>query len=185
MSGFRKLESNIKNMMSVKHLVLGGARSGKSRYAQRLAENAGREVVYIATASAGDAEMHARIERHKQQRPNHWKLVEESIYLADVLRQQDAANRIVLIDCLTLWLSNLLGKEDEALWMNECNKLFAVLPQLHCDLIMVSNEVGQGIVPANALARRFIDEAGWLHQRLAEICNRVTFMLAGIPQTLK
>ena len=171
--------------LNMKHLVLGGARSGKSRYAQQLAENSNRKVIYIATAAAGDAEMQARIEKHQQQRPAHWRVVEEQIHLADVLQQNDAVDHVLLVDCLTLWLSNLLGKENETLLQDECNKLFAVLPPLQCHLIIVSNEVGQGIVPVNALARRFVDEAGWLHQRLAEICTDVTFMVAGLPQTLK
>lgn len=169
----------------MKHLVLGGARSGKSRYAQNMADNTGRHVVYVATAGADDAEMQARIEKHKQIRPPHWQLVEEQIHLADVLLQHDAADRILLVDCLTLWLSNLLCVGNDKQLTDECEKLLKVIPGLQANLLLVSNEVGQGIVPANELARRFIDEAGWLHQRLTELCSQVTFMVAGIPQVLK
>lgn len=169
----------------MKHFVLGGARSGKSRYAQQLAENSGLDVVYIATAWAGDDEMHARIALHQQQRPAHWRLIEEHEHLAKVLLQQDALNRLLLVDCLTLWLSNLLGSRDATLFRTERDKLFEVMPQLKGELILVSNEVGQGIVPDNALARVFIDEAGRLHQQLADICDQVTFMIAGLPQRIK
>lgn len=169
----------------MKHLVLGGARSGKSRYAQQWAEDSKQDVIYIATAQAGDNEMRLRIEKHQQQRPAHWLLVEEPIHLADVLLAHDAANRVLLVDCLTLWLSNLLGESNNRLLADECEKLLSTLPALQCDVLLVSNEVGQGIVPVNALARQFIDEAGWLHQRLAALCDRVTFVVAGLPQTIK
>ena len=169
----------------MKHFILGGARSGKSRYAQQLAERTGLEPIYIATATADDDEMRLRIKQHQQQRPAHWRLVEEPVQLAEVLLQQDANNRVILVDCLTLWLSNLLAEDNEDILKSECDKLLHTIPGLQCQLLLVSNEVGQGIVPANALARRFIDEAGWLHQRLAETCNKVTFMTAGLPQTLK
>ena len=167
------------------HLIIGGARSGKSRYAQQLAARAGLDVIYIATATADDDEMRARIQQHQQQRPAHWQLVEEPVQLANVLLLQAASDRVLLVDCLTLWLSNLLAQRDSTLLKSECDKLVNIIPDLPCQLILVSNEVGQGIVPANALARRFIDEAGWLHQRLAEVCSTVTIMTAGLPQTLK
>lgn len=169
----------------MKQLVLGGARSGKSRYAQQLAVDYGLDVIYVATATAGDEEMRLRIHQHQQQRPSHWHLVEEQLHLADVLLQNDAVGRVLLVDCITLWLSNLLCSDNEKQFSHECSNLLAVIPQLQCRLILVSNEVGQGIVPVNELARRFVDEAGWLHQRLAGICDRVTFMVAGLPQILK
>ena len=169
----------------MKHLILGGARSGKSSYAQQLAEHSKQDVIYVATATAGDEEMRLRIQKHQQQRPAHWRLIEEQIHLADSLLQHDAVDRVILVDCLTLWLSNLLGQNNQQLLNDECEKLFDVMPALQSTLIMVSNEVGQGIVPINELARRFVDETGWLHQRLAGMCDKVTFMVAGLPQPIK
>lgn len=167
----------------MKHLILGGARSGKSRHAEQLAEQSGCDVVYIATAEALDAEMTARIAHHRAQRPGHWHLVEEPQALAHVLRMQAAPDRCLLVDCLTLWLGNLLA--DEARLQQELAALYAVLPELPGEVLLVSNEVGWGIVPDNPLARRFRDEAGRLHQRLAGVCDRVTLVVAGLPLALK
>ena len=169
----------------MKQLILGGARSGKSNYAQQQAESGERQVVYIATAQGGDDEMRQRIALHQQQRPRHWILVEEQIALADVLQQQDAEQKCFLVDCLTLWLSNLLCHEDTSLFQHERNKLLEVMPALQSDVILVSNEVGQGIVPLGELNRRFVDEAGRLHQALAQQCDRVVWIMAGLPQVLK
>jgi len=167
----------------MKHLILGGARSGKSRHAEQLAQESGHAVVYIATAQALDAEMAARIAYHQAQRPGHWHLVEEPLALAAVLRAAAAPGRCLLVDCLTLWLGNLLA--DEVRLQQEVDALYAVLPELPGDILLVSNEVGWGIVPDNALARRFRDEAGRLHQRLAALCDRVTLVAAGLPLALK
>lgn len=166
-------------------LILGGARSGKSRYAEQRARDSGLEVVYIATAQALDGEMQARIEHHRAARPPHWRTVEAPCALAATLAAQAAAGRCLLVDCLTLWLSNLLCADAESLLATEVDALSAVLPQLPGQVLLVSNEVGWGIVPDNPLARRFRDEAGRLHQRLAAQCARVTLVVAGLPLTLK
>ncbi|GAB4292647.1 MAG: bifunctional adenosylcobinamide kinase/adenosylcobinamide-phosphate guanylyltransferase [Thiohalomonadaceae bacterium] len=168
----------------MKHLILGGARSGKSRHAERLAAQVGRSVVYIATAEVLDEEMAARVAHHRAQRPADWALVEEPLALAEVLCREAAVERCLLVDCLTLWLGNLLAQGDERM-AQEMNALYAALPELPGDVLLVSNEVGWGIVPDNPLARRFRDEAGRLHQRLAQLCDRVTLVAAGLPLSLK
>ena len=168
----------------MKELILGGARSGKSAFAQRRAIASGFEVVYLATAQAGDAEMAERIACHRAARPSDWGLVEEPLALAAALRAHAAPNRCLLVDCLTLWLSNLLAAGDDAL-AAETQDLLTALPALPGHLLLVSNEVGQGIVPLNPLARRFRDEAGLLHQAVADRCDRVSFVIAGLPLTLK
>jgi adenosylcobinamide kinase/adenosylcobinamide-phosphate guanylyltransferase len=178
-------------------LIFGGARSGKSAYAERLATETGKDVIYIATASAGDSEMAARIRHHRQQRPAHWTTVEEELALADALRTWRAPDRIVLVDCLTLWLSNLLfsdGKQYPEVGAVELPKRFhagraALLEEIaRADagaVIFVSNEVGMGIVPYGAVSRAFTDEAGRLNQAIAAACDHVAFVAAGLPLTLK
>lgn len=169
--------------------ILGGARSGKSRFAEQQASASNKEVYYIATAAAGDGEMSLRIKQHQQQRPSHWFTVEEQINLADTLLQHDHRDRIFLIDCLTLWLSNILFADseqaNEARFKDQKLQLLNTLPQLQADIILVSNEVGQSITPINAMARRFIDEAGRLHQEIASLSQRVNFVTAGLVQQLK
>ncbi len=165
-------------------LILGGARSGKSALAERLAGATG-EVVYIATATAGDAEMAARIEHHQARRPDHWATIEAPLQLAATLRQQAAAERCLLVDCLTLWLTNWLLRDDEAAFRAERDALLAALPALPGRVILVSNETGCGVVPMGELSRRFVDESGWLHQRVAALADRVVFTVAGLPQVLK
>ena len=165
-------------------LILGGARSGKSRYAERLAHESGREAVYIATGWAGDEEMSARITRHREQRPQSWLTVEEPCALGKALQTHAAVNRFLIVDCLTLWLANLLEQGD-ARFQQERVALLDTLPALPGTICLVSNEVGLGIVPINPLARRFVDEAGWLHQDLAQRCERVVWIAAGLPQILK
>lgn len=169
----------------MKELVLGGARSGKSAYAQQQAMDSELAVIYIATATAGDAEMQARIERHRADRPAHWRLIEEPVALADTLQDNASAGHCLLVDCLTLWLNNLLGLRDEAALRLQIDKLVNVLPALPGKIILVSNETGLGIIPLGELSRRYCDEAGLLHQRLAQLCERVTFMVAGLPQKIK
>ncbi|WP_233841037.1 bifunctional adenosylcobinamide kinase/adenosylcobinamide-phosphate guanylyltransferase [Dyella sp. 2HG41-7] len=166
-------------------LILGGARSGKSALAERLAIESGRNVVYIATAQAGDAEMAARIAHHRERRPGQWQCVEEPSHLADALREHARDDRCILVDCLTLWLSNLLGDTDPSSFERERDRLLRVLPGLPGELLMVSNEVGLGIVPMGELTRRFVDEAGRLHQSIAAISERVVFVAAGLPLVLK
>lgn len=169
----------------MRSLILGGARSGKSALAERLAIDSKREVVYIATAQAGDAEMASRIAHHRLRRPQQWLCVEEPIQLADVLREHAREHRCILVDCLTLWLSNLLGDADEHAFERERIRLLDALPELPGDLLMVSNEVGLGIVPLGELTRRFVDEAGRLHQAIATVSERVVFVAAGLPLALK
>ncbi|MDX1653747.1 MAG: bifunctional adenosylcobinamide kinase/adenosylcobinamide-phosphate guanylyltransferase [Candidatus Competibacteraceae bacterium] len=169
---------------SGKELILGGARSGKTRLAQQRAADSGREVVYIATAQALDGEMAQRIARHRAERPGQWTLVEEPLALAATLKEQARADRCLLVDCLTLWLSNLLAV-DKGTLDRQRQALLDSLPGLPGQVILVSNEVGQGIVPVNPLARRFRDEAGRLHQDLALLCQRVTLVVAGLPLALK
>lgn len=167
----------------MRELILGGARSGKSRLAEQRARDSGLAVTYVATAEAGDAEMEARIAEHRRRRPPEWRTVEAPRSLARVLHENAAPDRLLLVDCLTLWLANLL--EDEEDFRRERQDLLETLPALPGEIVLVSNEVGQGIVPDNPLARRFRDEAGWLHQAVGEVCERVTFVVAGLPVTLK
>ena len=168
----------------MRELILGGARSGKSALAEQLAAESGLEVVYIATAEARDGEMCERIAHHKSRRPEHWLCIEEPLQLATILQQQAAANRCLLVDCLTLWLSNLLAAGDEV-FEGERQALLEVMSQLPGRIIFVSNEVGLGIVPLGELTRQFCDESGRLHQAVAASCDRVTFVTAGLPMILK
>ncbi len=166
-------------------LILGGARSGKSRFAERLAAESGLAVTYIATSQALDGEMSARIAHHRQRRPVLWSLVEEPLQLARVLREQAAPQRCLLVDCLTLWLTNLLMLDDAARLAEARDALLECLPELPGRIILVSNETGLGVVPLGELTRRYVDEAGWLHQAVADRAQRVTFMVAGLPMTMK
>ncbi len=163
--------------------VLGGARSGKSSFAQALAELEKGELIYIATAQAFDAEMTERIARHKSDRGVRWQTVECHLALADAISIHQRAGTTILVDCLTLWLSNLmLGGHDICA---AAATLAEGLKNSPAKIILVSNEVGQGIVPDNALARRFRDEAGWLNQAIAAAADDVWFVTAGIRQRLK
>lgn len=166
-------------------LILGGARSGKSRCAEQLAQVGGKTVIYVATAEAGDDEMQQRIDHHRQQRPDHWVTVEEPIALASTLAKYNQTEYCLLVDCLTLWLTNLLLAPQADTLHRERQAVFDLLPTLQCDVIFVSNEVGQGVVPMDSLSRRFVDEAGFLHQQLAAGCQRVLFTVAGLTQCLK
>lgn len=166
-------------------LILGGIRSGKSRLAERLAHESALPVTYIATATADDAEMQARIEAHKLTRPDTWQVVEEPLALANTLRDYDAPLHCLLVDCLTLWLTNLLLTEDEQRLQDEIDALLATLPNLQSRLLLVSNETNMGIVPLGELSRRFCDNAGRLHQLLAADCDNVILTIAGLPQVLK
>lgn len=166
-------------------LILGGARSGKSRYAEHLAAQSQKTVVYIATAQAHDAEMQTRIAHHQASRPADWLTIEEPLTLAATLAAHAQPDRVVLVDCLTLWLTNLLCADDSERLHTELNALHALLPKLTGELILVSNETGLGVVPMGELTRRYVDEAGRMHQRLAAAMQRVIFMMAGLPQVLK
>ncbi len=166
-------------------LILGGARSGKSACAERLAQGYGLQVTYLATATAGDGEMAARIAHHRERRPTHWRTRECARGLASALREEAAPDRCLLVDCLTLWVSNLLFEEGESVWQQERAELLRVLPELPGEVLLVSNEVGLGVVPMGAISRRFVDESGRLHQALAAQCGRVLFVAAGLPFALK
>ncbi|MGQ7818175.1 bifunctional adenosylcobinamide kinase/adenosylcobinamide-phosphate guanylyltransferase [Metapseudomonas furukawaii] len=166
-------------------LILGGARSGKSRLAERLAGESGLRVTYVATSLPLDGEMSARVAHHRARRPAHWGLVEEPLELARVLRESAAPDACLLVDCLTLWLTNLLMLDDPARLDAEREALLACLGELPGRLLLVSNETGLGVVPLGELTRRYVDEAGWLHQAIAERCERVVFTVAGLPMILK
>ncbi len=164
--------------------VLGGARSGKSSLAEQRAIASNKQLVYIATAEVGDKEMDARIAHHRERRGDDWQLVEEPLSLAAALKTHSHQDNCILVDCLTLWLSNALHRGDDD-WQQQRDLLIETLPQLPGDIIMVSNEVGQGIVPLGELSRRFVDESGWLHQDIARLSDSVIFVVAGLPQFLK
>ncbi|MBI4710839.1 MAG: bifunctional adenosylcobinamide kinase/adenosylcobinamide-phosphate guanylyltransferase [Nitrospirae bacterium] len=163
--------------------IIGGARSGKSAFALNEANKFKGQKAYIATAQALDEEMRERIEKHKQQRGGEWDAYEEPLKVADVLREIKDKYKVVIIDCLTLWLSNLMcnGKDVE----KEIDSLCGSLSTVHCQLFTVSNEVGMGIVPENELARKFRDFAGILNQKVAGIADDVYLVTAGIPVKIK
>ena len=166
-------------------LILGGARSGKSRLAEQIAKDSGVAVTYIATAQAFDAEMQERIHHHQVQRPEHWTVIEEPLYLANCLIELDQPNQVILVDCLTLWMSNLLMHENPELQRHQCQKLLDILPILESDVILVSNETGLGVIPMGEISRKFVDESGRLHQQLGKIADKVVFCVAGFPMILK
>lgn len=165
-------------------LVLGGARSGKTSFAEQLAIRSGRRPAYLATAEALDAEMRDRVATHRAIRGDRFTTIEEPLALSDALVAAARDHDVILVDCLTLWITNLLlANEDVA---GAVSELGATLVQIkNARIILVSNEVGMGIVPDNAMARTFRDLAGSAHQRLAEICDEVHFIVAGLPMTLK
>ena len=164
-------------------LILGGARSGKSRLALQRAEATGKPVSFIATAQAHDAEMAARIARHQAERPSHWTTIEAPLDLAGAIRAAGAG--CIVVDCLTLWLTNCLCQPDPAAFDDARAALLAALAARRDDLILVSNETGLGIVPLGELTRRFVDEAGWLNQDIAQLADEVVFVAAGLPLVLK
>ncbi len=178
-------------------LILGGARSGKSKLAEsRLVSIASadfsvqnkspqKKIIYVATATAYDHEMAERIKHHQQRRPVEWQLIEEPIHLAEVLNEHNQCHTIVLIECLTLWLTNLLCHTDTELFELEKEKFIKQLKKAQADIIIVSNETGMGVVPMGELSRRYVDEAGFLHQELAQISDRVSLVIAGLEQVLK
>lgn len=184
-------------MATMNQLILGGARSGKSRHAEQIAAASGQRVVYVATAESRDGEMARRIAHHRERRPADWGCVEEPLHLAARLRELAAPDTCILVDCLTLWLSNLLfagraaaqAEAGEAvdcpLFAGQTAALIDALPQLPGRIILVSNEVGWGIVPMHPVSRLFADEQGRLNQRVAAVCDQVTLVAAGLPLTLK
>lgn len=164
-------------------LVLGGARSGKSTFAEKIAIASGLGMHYVATGRAWDGEMQARIDEHRDRRGPDWQTHEEPLELAACLKAIDAPDRVILIDCLTLWVTNLM-MEDRNM-AAEFQNLAAWLPQARARLVFVSNEVGLGIVPENRMARDFRDHAGRLHQLIAEKSAEVYFIAAGLPLKMK
>ena len=164
-------------------LVLGGARSGKSTLAEKLVRESGLAPVYVATAEALDDEMAARIAAHRARRDAGWRLIEVPLRLVDTLRAEAGPERVVLVDCLTLWLTNLMtaGLDPE----HETAALVQAVENLAGPVVMVSNEVGQGVVPADAMSRAFVDHAGRLHQTLAAVADEVVLVVAGLPLRLK
>ena len=181
----------------MKQLILGGARSGKSLLAEKRAAETGRHVIYLATAQASDGEMARRIAHHRARRPADWGCTEEPLHLAAKLHALATPDTCILVDCLTLWLSNLLfagraaiqAEADEAidcpLLAEETGLLIDSLAQLPGQIILVSNEVGWGIVPMHPVSRLFADEQGRLNQRVAAVCEHVTLVAAGLPLSLK
>ncbi len=166
--------------------ITGGARSGKSRLAERLAENEGSPLCYIATGRPGDAEMAERIAAHRARRGEKWNTVEEPLQLTEAVKEADGRYRAVLVDCITLWLTNLLlTHEDAGRALDEVRKLAGLLPCLTTPLVLVSNEVGMGIVPDNPLARTFRDLAGMANEILAAAADEVYVTISGIPLKLK
>lgn len=187
----------------MKALILGGARSGKSQYAEQQALSQAqlsqdKTCVYLATGTAGDKEMAARIDHHQRRRGSQWLLVEEPINLAQALHNIDSEDNIIVIDCLTLWLSNCLLASEQNNNHDSSEKsinthvitqqkeaFLDILPSLRSDVFIVSNEVGSGVVPLGKLSRDFVDHSGWLHQALAKLCDTVTLVVAGLPLVLK
>jgi len=166
-------------------LIFGGARSGKSLRAEAVAEGSGLPVIYIATAPQieGDAEWQARIEQHRSRRSSGWKTVEEEIELSTVINAEVDEGRLVFVDCLTLWLSNLLYAERDV--EQEIELLCESLSSCSGEIILVSNEVGMGLVPENEMGREFRDAQGRMNQRVAAVADRVEFVAAGLPLCLK
>lgn len=170
-------------------LILGGARSGKSAYAEQQALESGLAVTYIATAQIYDAEFGLRVEHHQSRRPKDWITVEVPHRLASVLRMEAETGRCLIVDCLTLWLAQCICPEcsppEGVDWQAEHADLLSALPSLPGKILLISNEIGMGIVPMGEINRRFQDEAGRLNQAVAEICNDVVFVTAGLPLKLK
>ncbi|HEX5364513.1 MAG TPA: bifunctional adenosylcobinamide kinase/adenosylcobinamide-phosphate guanylyltransferase [Gallionella sp.] len=169
----------------MKELILGGVRSGKSRLAEQHARESGLDVLYVATAQVRDEEMQRRVAEHRVRRPGSWRSVEAGQNLAEVLQREAQAGRCVLVDCLTLWLTQLLCDADEAVLRSEVDALLEALPVLPGHIILVSNETNMGVVPMGELSRRFCDEAGRLHQQIAASCDRVILTVAGLPLVVK
>ena len=168
-------------------LILGGARSGKSRYGVSLAASFPPPHLFVATGEAGDAEMAARIAHHQKERGPGWDMVEAPLALAEALAAAQGRYGVILVDCLTLWLSNLMlaGGPTAPAVEPACDHLVAGLEQARTPTILVSNEVGLGVVPENPLAREFRDRLGWLHQRLARAADLVVLVVAGLPAVIK
>ncbi len=171
------------------HLILGGARSGKSAYAEQLAIASGLPVTYIATAQVYDNEFGQRVEHHKNRRPDHWQTIEQSFHLGEALKQHAGCNKCIIVDCLTLWLAQCICPDCERPknlnWADELSAFLNALADLTGMVLLVSNEVGMGIVPLGEINRQFQDEQGRLNQAVARLASKVSFVAAGLPLTLK
>jgi adenosylcobinamide kinase/adenosylcobinamide-phosphate guanylyltransferase len=166
-------------------LVTGGARSGKSRYAEQRAAELGARRLYVATAEAKDEEMSRRIAEHQKWRNQQWRTVEEPLELSKALLAERGKTDCALVDCLTFWVSNLLLERDEEYVEGSIKELLQTLPNLDFHLVFVTNEVGNGIVPENPLARQFRDLVGWTNQQIAQTASEVIVMIAGLPMIVK
>lgn len=171
------------------HLILGGARSGKSAFAEKLAIDSNLPVTYIATAQVYDAEFGQRVDHHKLRRPAHWKTVEQSFNLGETLKEHAKTNEYIIVDCLTLWLAQCIcpdcDRPPNLDWQSERHALLETIPTLKGTVLFVSNEVGMGIVPLGEINRQFQDEQGRLNQAIAQLADKVSFVAAGLPLTLK
>jgi adenosylcobinamide kinase/adenosylcobinamide-phosphate guanylyltransferase len=168
-------------------LILGGARSGKSRYGLGLAARCPAPRLFVATGEPRDAEMEARIEAHQRERGSDWATREVPLELASALNDAQDHYGVIVVDCLTMWVSNLLMKEgaSQGSIQTACEQLLSTLATTAAPTVLISNEVGWGIVPDNPLARKFRDQAGWLHQRLAQVSDLVVLVVAGVPMLIK
>lgn len=177
-------------------LIIGGARSGKSAYAERLAVASRKRIVYIATAQAGDDEMKSRIAHHRERRDVYWTTVEETIELGRTIEKHSGPDTLIMVDCLTVWLSNLLFSDERSypeigviepppVFQYQRSLLLKALENAKGGVILVSNEIGQGVVPLGAISRWFVDESGRLNQDVAVVCNRAVLIVAGLPVVLK
>jgi adenosylcobinamide kinase/adenosylcobinamide-phosphate guanylyltransferase len=179
------MDGTITSMTNEIILITGGARSGKSRYAEQRATEMGARPLYVATAEAKDEEMAQRIAEHRKRRSDQWRTVEEPLELTQALLAERGKTDCALVDCLTLWISNLLIQHDDKYASEKVEELIEKLPQLNFHLVFVTNEVGWGIIPDNPLARKFRDLAGWTNQRIAQAANEVILMVAGMPMIAK
>lgn len=166
-------------------LIIGGARSGKSKYAEELAVSNGLVVSYVATATAIDKEMEARIQHHQARRPSNWILHECALDLATLLKTEAQKEQTILVDCLTLWINNQLHENAQQNFSLLFSELIDTIKNTSAHIIFVANEVGLGIIPLGEITRQFVDEAGRLNQQLAQAANHVVFMVAGLPLVLK
>jgi adenosylcobinamide kinase/adenosylcobinamide-phosphate guanylyltransferase len=164
-------------------LILGGARSGKSAFAEAQAQSLSENVTYIATATVLDDEMAERIERHKADRPAHWQVVESPLALSEAIKD-GADDNVILVDCLTLWLNNQLFDDPKQDFPQLFSQLISAADHAK-NIIFVANEVGLGVIPMGTISRQFVDEAGRLNQQLAKAADRVVFVVAGLPQVFK
>lgn len=167
----------------IKTLVLGGAKSGKSAFAENLCDTFTGQKIYLATGQAGDDEMSTRIKAHQAHRDTSWQTIEAPLDIVTALEAHNNPQTIILLDCLTLWISNLMMAEHD--FDTALTELLGQIKTTQANLVIVSNEVGQGIVPDNKLSRLFRDQAGRAHQKIADLCDDVYFVTAGLPQKLK